>query len=73
VEKKTLKELGVDSLPGWKIKGERRVVVPERVRIQAEMRAQELKRLAAAWKDGPSIGGLEQQRGLPTTEEILSM
>ena len=73
VEKKTLKELGVDSLPGWKIKGVRRVVVPERVRIQAEMRAQELKRLASASKDGASIGDLNQLNRLPTTEEILSM
>ena len=73
VEKKTLKELGVSSLPGWKIKGNRRVVVPERVRIQAEMRAQELKRLAGASKDGASIGGVGQMNRLPTTEEILSM
>lgn len=73
VEKKTLKELGVHRLPGWRIKGERRVVVPERVRIQAEMRAQELKRLAGSSKDGVPIGGLGQLDRLPTTEEILSM
>ena len=72
VEKKTLKELGVRRLPGWRIKGERSVVVPKRVRIQAEMRAQELKRLEGASKDGVPIG-LGQLDRLPTTEEILSM
>jgi hypothetical protein len=74
VERKTLKELGVESLPGWKITGERRVVVPERVRIQAEMRAQELKRLAGELKDGTETGGSEKwEIRLPTTAEILSL
>jgi hypothetical protein len=36
----------VDRLSGWSIKGERKVVVPQRVRVQAEMRAVELKRRA---------------------------
>ena len=74
VEKKTLKELGVDSLPGWKITGERRVIVPERVRIQAEMREKELKRLAGELTEGTQSAWPEKHEFLkPTTEEILSM
>jgi len=69
VERKTLKELGRDRLRGWRIKGERRVVVPERVRIQAEMRVEELNRLGKAT-------GMERPekwtRSL-TTSEVLSM
>ncbi len=45
VELKTLQALGKDRLPGWKIKGEREEVVPERVRIQKEMKLKELERL----------------------------
>ena len=45
VEKKTMKELGKSSLPGWKIEAGRDTVVPERLRKQAAMREQELKRL----------------------------
>lgn len=74
VERKTLKELGVERLPGWKIKGEWRVVVPERVRIQAEMRAQESKTLAGELKDATSTNGPEKwETNVLTTGEILSM
>jgi len=46
VEKKTLRELGVDSLDdGWEIKGTRDAVVPERIRRQNQMKADELRRL----------------------------
>lgn len=45
VECKTLKELGVDRLRGWKIVGDREVVVPERLRIQEEMKKRELERM----------------------------
>ena len=73
VERKTLKELGVDSLPGWKITGEEKVV-PERVRIQAETRVQELKRSTVELKDGTSNDGPEKwETRLPTPSEILSM
>lgn len=47
VERKTLQALGVDRLPGWKIVGERETVVPERIRIQAEMKKKEEERLRA--------------------------
>lgn len=47
VERKTLQALGVDRLRGWKIVGERENVVPERVRIQAEMKKKEEERLRA--------------------------
>jgi hypothetical protein len=73
VEKKTLSALGVDRLPGWKITGERRVIVPKRVRIQAEMREAELKRLERENSEmalkGPEAIGAR----VPTISEILSM
>lgn len=46
VERKTLQELGVDRLRGWKIIGDREAVVPERVRVQEEMKKRELERMA---------------------------
>lgn len=46
VELKTLRELGVERLAGWKIQGSRDRVIPERLRKQQEMREQEVKRLA---------------------------
>lgn len=45
VEQKTLKALGKDRLEGWKIQGPRQRVVPERVRIQEEMKRKEADRL----------------------------
>ncbi|KAK5159231.1 hypothetical protein LTS14_002373 [Recurvomyces mirabilis] len=45
VERKTLKELGKERLPGWEITEPRMAVVPERLRRQAAMREEELKRL----------------------------
>jgi hypothetical protein len=44
VERAVLRGLCVDSYP-FRITGERRMVVPERERVQAELRAAELKRL----------------------------
>ncbi|KZV63066.1 hypothetical protein PENSPDRAFT_590446 [Peniophora sp. CONT] len=46
VEQATLRALGVERLSGWKITREREEVVPERVRIQREMKQRELERLA---------------------------
>ncbi|KAF8861550.1 hypothetical protein BDZ45DRAFT_713293 [Acephala macrosclerotiorum] len=46
VERKTLKELGVDSLLNWKIKGKRENLRPERENIHARMKELELRRLA---------------------------
>lgn len=45
VERKTLHDLGKDRLKGWKIKGGRDFVVPDRVKAQEEMKRQELERL----------------------------
>lgn len=48
VEKKTLQELGLESLQDWKITGRRESVVPERLRVQAEMKKAEELRLRSA-------------------------
>lgn len=45
VELKTLKELGVDRLRGWKISAPRERVVPERLKVHAKMREAEAARL----------------------------
>lgn len=45
VERKTLHDLGKDRLNGWKIKGGRESVKPDRLKTQAEMKEQELNRL----------------------------
>ncbi|KAJ5546561.1 hypothetical protein N7494_004146 [Penicillium frequentans] len=45
VERKTLQDLGKDRLRGWKIKGSRESVVPERLDEQEKMKNQDLGRL----------------------------
>lgn len=45
VERKTMEALGKDRLRGWKIKGGRGLVTPDRLKYQAEMKEQELERL----------------------------
>jgi hypothetical protein len=45
VERKTLAALGKDRIEGWKIKGARQRIVPERVRLQEEMKRKEEERL----------------------------
>lgn len=45
VERKTLAALGRERLEDWKIKAERQRTVPERVRIQEEMKRKEEERL----------------------------
>ncbi|KAJ7474434.1 hypothetical protein B0H11DRAFT_1810831, partial [Mycena galericulata] len=53
VEQKTLRELGFPAgLNGWKIQGEREMIVPRRVKIQEEMKARERERLA---KEGAAV------------------
>lgn len=47
VEKKTLQSLGVERLDDWKIVGEREGIVPDRIRVQAAMKEEEMRRLAA--------------------------
>ena len=59
VERVTLKALGKDNLKGWKIAGPREGVVPERVRIQEQMRKEEEERLAAL--ERAKASGLSQQ------------
>ena len=46
VERKTLQEIGKERLVGWKIRGERETVIPARLKSQAKMMEEELKRLA---------------------------
>lgn len=48
VEQKTIHDLGQDRLRGWKIKGGRGAVVPERLKAQERMKEQELGRLKSA-------------------------
>ena len=48
VELKTLKELGVESLPDWKATGSRERLVPNSLPMKEQMKAAELKRLEAA-------------------------
>ena len=47
VERKTLHDLGQESLVGWKITHERERLVPDRIRQQDQMKREEAKRLAA--------------------------
>jgi len=55
VERKTLKELGVERLVGWEVKGSRDVVVPERLRRMARMKEDEERRLREL--EGEEMGG----------------
>lgn len=48
VEQHTLRALGKTNLKGWQITGPREGVVPERLRVQAKMKEEELKRLEQA-------------------------
>jgi hypothetical protein len=45
VELKTIQEIGADQLKGWTITGKREKIVPERVKIQEDMRKEEQQRL----------------------------
>ena len=52
VELKTIQDLeGQDKLRGWKITGERKGVVPERLRVQAKWMEEEAKRLKEAGRE----------------------
>jgi hypothetical protein len=46
VELVTMRSLGKENLSGWKITGPRENVVPERLKIQAQMKLEEERRLA---------------------------
>jgi hypothetical protein len=65
IERKTLKELGVDSLPSWKIKGERESLKPGREAIHARMRELELRRL-----DGEDVGPVGDS-GVEVHREVI--
>ncbi|EOA89688.1 uncharacterized protein SETTUDRAFT_167509 [Exserohilum turcica Et28A] len=52
VERKTMKALGVERIPGFNITGERQRIVPERVRIQEEMKRKEEERLRRLHESG---------------------
>lgn len=45
VELKTIMEIGTENLKGWKITGKREKFIPERVRIQEQMKKEEQQRL----------------------------
>ena len=60
VERKTLRALGKDRLDGWKIQGERQRLVPERVRVQEEMKKKEAERLKKL-NEGTEVGGAKTQ------------
>ncbi|KAI0400984.1 hypothetical protein F4802DRAFT_461549 [Xylaria palmicola] len=45
VERKTILSIGEDKLKGWKALGPRESVVPKRIRIQEEMKREEMRRL----------------------------
>ncbi|GKT44052.1 uncharacterized protein ColSpa_04233 [Colletotrichum spaethianum] len=47
VEQATLRALGAESLPEWKITAARERVIPERLKVQERMKQEEIKRLAA--------------------------
>lgn len=59
VERKTLRALGKDRLPGFKIQAKRQLVVPARVRIQEEMKKKEEERLRKLKEGGVTIEAKE--------------
>jgi hypothetical protein len=63
VERKTLAALGKERLNGWKITAARQGIVPERVRLQEEMKRKEEERLQKLQEQG---NGLEAKTQVPT-------
>ncbi|KAF2869172.1 hypothetical protein BDV95DRAFT_499042 [Massariosphaeria phaeospora] len=55
VEKKTLRALGKERLAGWKIQAERQRIVPERMRVQMEMKRKEEERLQRLKEGGDGV------------------
>lgn len=60
VERKTLRALGRERLDGWKITGERQRIVPERVKLQEEMKRKEEERLRKL-REGGEVQGAKTQ------------
>ncbi|KAH0607256.1 uncharacterized protein H6S33_003244 [Morchella sextelata] len=71
VERKTLKELGVERLNGWKITGKRQRVIPERLRVHALMRETEERRLRGERVESTDITGVTH--GTITAGHVISM
>jgi hypothetical protein len=59
VERRTLNALGKERLEGWKITGERQMVVPARVRLQEEMKKKEEERLRKLNEGGKMEAGTQ--------------
>jgi hypothetical protein len=55
VERKTMRAIGKERLEGWKMQGERKRLVPERVRIQMEMKRKEEERLSKLKQGGVEV------------------
>lgn len=55
VEKKTLRELGVERLEGWEVTGSRDEVVPERLRRMARMKEEEMRRMEELKKQAADV------------------
>lgn len=62
IERKTLKELGVEALPDWKIKGKRETLTPGREAIHERMKELELRRLAGEDVGPVADSGVEVHR-----------
>ncbi len=77
VELKTIQDLGgLDKLKGWKITGERKPVVPERLRVQAKWMEEEARRLKEAGREYEDRTQTEesvqqQARGLVPIPEMV--
>ncbi|EEY22775.1 conserved hypothetical protein [Verticillium alfalfae VaMs.102] len=57
VEQVTLRALGAESLPGWRITAPREFRVPHRLKVQQKRKEEELKRLGGGVEQpGPAIG-----------------
>jgi hypothetical protein len=55
VERKTMSAVGKEKLEGWKIQEERQGIVPERVRVQQEMKRKEEERLKKLKEAGDEL------------------
>lgn len=64
VELKTLRELGVDRLPEWRIQGQRKALVPGRIQIHDRMREVEKRRLNGEDMGATGDTGVEVHREL---------
>lgn len=62
VELKTIRNLGgIEKLKGWRIQGERKAVIPERLRHQAKMMEEENRRLKESGREYKERTQTEEQ------------